>query len=238
VSEAVEFASVWAPLLSDVDREVINRAGYGQPVGFGERPALVLIDFQHAYVGIDAPILEQIASWPTAGGAGAWRAVRAVQPVLAAARAAAVPVLFTRIAYTLDDVSPFSSKRGAPDYFLLGHRGTEIVDELAPEAGETLVTKPAASAFYRTDFDERIRDLEVDSLVVAGLSTSGCVRSTVVDASARGYRVAVVADAVADRVELSHRVTLLDVWMKYGDLVSAVAVAAHFETLAATGAPS
>jgi nicotinamidase-related amidase len=231
MTEENAFSSAWEPLMTAIDREVIARAGYGRPVGIGERPALVLIDFQHAYVGLDQPILDQLDIWPTAGGAVAWQAVRVVQPVLAAARVAAIPVFFTRIAYADSDASPFAAKRGAPEYFALGSLGTKIVDELAPLDTELVVTKPAASAFFGTTFDEQLRALDIDTLIVAGLSTSGCVRSTIVDASARGYRVALVADAVADRIELSHRVTLLDVWMKYGDLVSSDEVLANLEHL-------
>lgn len=235
MTEANAFSSAWEPLMTSVDREVIARAGYGRPVGIGERPALVLIDFQHAYVGLDQPILDQLDTWPTAGGAVAWQAVRTVQPVLAAARSAAIPVFYTRIAYAESETSPFAAKRGAPEYFTLGNLGTEIVDELAPLDSEVVVTKPSASAFFGTTFDEQLRARDIDTLIVAGLSTSGCVRSTIVDASARGYRVALVADAVADRIELSHRVTLLDVWMKYGDLVASDEVLAHIEDLARSG---
>jgi maleamate amidohydrolase len=92
---------------------------------------------------------------------------------------------------------------------------------LIPRDDELIVTKQGASAFFQTGLHEYLQARDVDTLLIAGLSTSGCVRATVVDGAAYGYRVAVIVDAVADRIQLSHRVTLLDIWMKYGDLMSA-----------------
>lgn len=230
VSEA---RRAWEALLSSQDREVIARTAYGQFQGWGERPALVLVDFQYAYLGLDEPILDQLDKWPTAGGDGAWRALRTVLPVVATARSAGVPVICSRIGYPPEEAltNPFSTKRGAGGLFVLGGEGTELPEELRLREGEILLTKTGASAFYGTDLEQVLARKGVDTLLVAGVSTSGCIRATVVDSAARGFRTIVIADGVADRIELSHCVTLFDIWMKYGDLVTAAEAVDHLASL-------
>ena len=95
-----------------------------------------------------------------------------------------------------------------------------------------LDTKTAASAFHATGLERYLREQGVDTLLVAGLSASGCVRATVVDAASYGYQTAVIVDAVADWIQLSHTVTLLDLWMKYADLLSARGAVAYLEARA------
>lgn len=209
--------------LTSQDRAVIKAAGYGRERGLGRRPALVLVDFQRAYLGADRPVLDQLGEWPTGGGAAAWQALRAALPLLAAARESGVPTVLTRIAYPPghEGGSVFVAKRGASSTFVEGQPGTELASTLGQDSRDVVVTKQAASALFGTGLEERLARLEVDTLVVAGLSTSGCVRATVVDAASHGYRVAVVPEACADRLALSHGVSLLDLCMKYADLLPA-----------------
>jgi maleamate amidohydrolase len=221
----------WIPRsdLGEVDLAVIARAGYGRPLALGKRPALVLVDFQHNYLGADRPILEQLDMWPSGGGADAWRALESARRLLLGARGAMIQVVYTRIAYTAADLSSnaFALKRGNDSAFLEGSPGTLIADEIRPQPGDLVLTKGAASAFFDTTLHEHLAGLGVDTVLVAGLSTSGCVRATVVDAAALGYRTAVVVDAVADRVRYSHRAALLDMWMKYAELLTAEEAAAY-----------
>lgn len=213
----------WRDLLTEQDVAVVEQAGYGRPIAPGRRAALVLVDFQRAYVGDDVPILDQLDRWPSAGGSSAWAALDRARMVIDAFREAGLPVIFTRVGYTADDAAsnPFTSKRGGGSGFVLGTSGTEIVLDMRD--GETLITKTAASAFYGTEVDEILAANGVDTLVVCGLSTSGCVRATAVDGAARGFRVYVVADACGDRIETSHDIALFDVWLKYGAVVTAEA---------------
>jgi maleamate amidohydrolase len=229
----------WEFHLTPQDLEVITLAGYGKDVSLGERPVLILVDFQHAYLGDDRPILEQLGSWPSAGGAGAWRALRAALPLLHAARSASLPIVFSRIAYPAaqEQSNPFVSKRGNSNGFIIGQKGAELAEELRPEASEYLLTKTAASVFYETALDEIIAKHSADSVVVCGLSTSGCVRATVVDAAARGLRVAVAADASADRITASHELALFDIWLKYGAVRSTKELATQLLARAAVSPP-
>lgn len=229
-----DLSRAWRRRLSPTDLQVVDRAGYGRTIEPGARPALIVVDFQYAYVGDDKPILDQIEEWPTAGGQGAWDALRRAMPVLEAARAAGAPIVFSRIGYDHDDTTTntFASKRGSAVTFALGHRGTELVETLGRRDGEVLLTKTAASVFYGTQMDQFLEDRHVDTLLVCGLSTSGCVRATVVDGAARGYRMITVADCVADRIVASHETALFDIWLKYGSLLSSDAAVAYLSSVA------
>lgn len=216
--------------MTETDREVIRRAGYGRPRGLGERPALVVIDPQWNYLGCDRPILDQLDEWPSGVGAAAWRAVPRIQGLLAAARRAGVPVIFTRqVARDLafDGFAAKAARDGAN--YLDGAPGTAIVEALAPRPGEPVVDKAYASAFYGTPLLSILVKLQADTLIVAGGTTSGCVRAFCVDAVSRGFNVGVAADAVFDRIEASHRIALLDLWMKICDLLTAEAAARYLE---------
>ena len=102
----------------------------------------------------------------------------------------------------------------------MGRMGTEIVEAVAPLEDELIIDKPYASAFWGTPLLTYLVQLQADSILVAGVSTSGCVRATAVDAITRGFRTAVIWDGVADRVQISHKAALLELWMKYTDLMS------------------
>lgn len=212
---------VWDDVLSSVDREVIRRVGYGKPRGLGERPALLIIDPQYNYMGADKPILDQIEEWPSGVGGSAWRAVERLQPLVNAFREKKHPVIYTRQVQKDLAFDGFSAKavRDSSEY-LEGAKGTSIVDCIAPQEGDLVIDKSYASAFYGTVLLSVLIKLKVDTLVVTGGTTGGCVRATCVDAISRNFDVAVVEDCVYDRIGVSHKVALLDLWMKYCDVMS------------------
>ena len=215
----------WRNLIEGADEEAVV-VRYGQTLGLGKRPALLMIDFQIAYMGRNAPLLPQLAEYPASSGDKAWNAFAKAMDVLAAARLMKLPVYVTRVAFDPKAESgvSFAGKRSMPSSFEIGSEYTQLPEELRLREGEELVNKSGASAFYGTNLDAFIAEHEIDSLMVTGLSTSGCVRSTVVDAAARRIKPTVVVDAVGDRLSISHRVALLDIWMKYGDLCTSAAV--------------
>lgn len=212
---------VWDDLLTPTDREVIRRGGYGKPRGLGERPALLIIDPQYNYLGADEPILEQIAKWPSGVGDSAWRAVERLKPLIDAFRENKRPIIYTRQVQKNMAFDGFAAKavRSSSQY-LEGSRGTAIVDEIAPQEGDVIINKSYASAFYGTPLISVLVKLAVDTLIVTGGTTGGCVRATCVDAVSRSFDVAVVEDCVYDRISVSHKLALLDLWMKYCDLIS------------------
>lgn len=223
----------WDALLSETDRRVIENGGYGKPRGLGRRPVLMVIDCQYNYIGDDRPVDDQQDRWPAGGGSAAWAAVRTISDIVQSVRGAGVPVIFTRNVQkkTLRFDSFSAKSTWDKSRTLDGDPGTEIVAELAPELEDIVVDKSYASAFYGTPLATYLVGLEADTLVMTGVSTGGCVRATVVDAVTRGYRAAVVADAVADRIDVSHKVALLDMWMKYADLTDSTAVRDYFGSL-------
>lgn len=213
--------SVWSDLLTDTEREVIRRGGYGKRRGFGQNPALVIIDCQYNHVGGDKPILDQIAEWPSGAGTAGWDAVRHIEPVLAKARERGAPVIYTRYCHSAQGArfDAFAKKRGKDvSAFTDGAPGTRIVEPLTPREGELVVEKVHASAFYGTALTSYLIGMGIDTLLVTGLSTSGCVRATVVEAVSMNFNVGVLADCVADRIPASHKASLLDLWMKYADV--------------------
>ena len=212
---------IWDDILTPTDREVICRGGYGKPRGLGDHPALVIIDPQYNYAGADKPILEQIADWPSGVGESAWRAVERLKPLIHAFRERKRAILYTRQVQKSIAFDGFAAKavRSSSQY-LEGAKGTSIVDEIAPQEGDFVIDKSYASAFYGTPLLSVLIKLKVDTLIVTGGTTGGCVRATCVDAISRDFDVAVVEDCVYDRISVSHKVALLDLWMKYCDLIT------------------
>ena len=219
----------WDGLLTEADHQIIRNGRYGRTRGFGAWPALLLIDLQHNYLGADEPILDQQDRWPAGGGRAAWDAVRNVLPLIDVCRVEQVPIIYTRnVQRQTTRFDAISGKAGWDHSMTIdGHIGAEIVDQVRPENGELVVDKAYASAFYGTPLTSYLFGLGIDTVLLAGVSTSGCVRATAVDAAMRGLNVGVIIDAVADRLALSHVASLLDLWMKYADLVTSDQAAAY-----------
>jgi maleamate amidohydrolase len=213
--------SFWGDLLIGDDKEVLRQGGFGKPRGLGERPALLVIDPQMNYMGDRVPILDQLKEFPTGCGEKSWQALENSLPVLSKFREAKLPVIFSRnvAKYLSFDNFATKSTRDRSNY-VEGHPYTELVPEVNLQPNEFVVDKGYASVFQGTPLVNYLNRLKVDTLIVCGGVTSGCVRSTVVDAASLNYHVAVLYDCVFDRVELSHRVGLLDMWMKYADLIN------------------
>lgn len=228
---------VWEDSLSPVDRLVIEKGGYGQKRGFGQKPALVIIDVQHNYVGENVPIEAQLDRWPSGGGENAYAAIEKIKLLRQAAADAGIPVIFTRnvqkktIAF---DSFATKAKRDNSKY-IDGRPETQIIAELAPGDNDLIVDKSYASVFFGTPFISYLIKLGVDTLILVGGSSSGCVRATAVDAVTHNYNVGVVADAVYDRIQLSHKAALLDLWMKYCDVPSTDETVDYFNSLTQRG---
>lgn len=215
-------ARIWEDLLSDVDRLVIEKGGYGKSRGLGRKPLLLIIDVQPNYVGEDVPIEQQLERWPSGGGALAWAAIRNIQRVREAARTAGVPVFYSRnVQKKTIAFDGFATKTNRDQSkYLEGRPETQIVPELAPADNELVIDKAYASVFYGTPLQSYLVKLGIDTIIIVGGSTSGCCRATAVDAVTRNYNVAMIEDSVYDRIQLSHKAALLDLWMKYCDVMN------------------
>lgn len=212
---------IWEDLLLGTDREVIKRGGFGKTRGLGSRPALLVIDPQPNYMGENKPILQQLERYPTGVGEKAWKSLENTIPVLNMFRERHFPVIFTRnvARYLMFDNFATKSNRDRTNY-VEGHPDTELVPQVNVQPSDIVVNKGYASAFHGTPLLSYLHRLDIDTLLVCGGTTSGCVRATVVDAASYNYRVGVMYECVFDRIELSHRTSLLDMWMKYADLLS------------------
>lgn len=228
--KVTDVTSAWDDILTDEDRQVIANAGYGKSRGLGESPLLMVIDCQYNYVGADEPVEQQQDRWPAGGGQAAWAAVRVLATLLDSARRSQIPMLYTRtVQKRTIRFDSFAGKSSWDHSKTLDDAdGSRIVAEIAPLEDDLVLDKSYASAFYGTPLVNYLIGLGVDTLIIGGVSTGGCVRATAVDAVSRGFKVAVVADAVADRIVASHKVALLDLWMKYTDVIDSTTVLDYF----------
>jgi maleamate amidohydrolase len=223
----------WRPYdgyLSERDRRVLQASGYGRRGEPGRSPALLVIDVTYAFCGDrPEPILESIQRFRNSSGDAAWSAVGVIERLTAAARERGRPVIYTRGFRPSEGVPKgrWASKNQRAGEDTDAHH--DIVAEVAPQADDIVLAKAKPSGFFGTPLTSLLVDLGVDSLIVCGGTTSGCVRATVVDGFSHNYPVAVVAEATFDRLEASHAVALLDMDMKYADVVTA---AQAVETLA------
>lgn len=188
----------------------------------GRRPALLLVDMIEAFTDPASPL-----------GSDSDGVISACSQLLASFRARGLPVIYTTVVYSSDEQAPvFRARLPALDMLRRGSAAVRIDTRLAPEHGEVVIEKQYASAFFDTDLHVTLIDRGVDSLVVTGLTTSGCVRATVVDGLQSDFCVWVPREAVGDRNLEAHAANLHDLHAKYAEVVS---LDATLEALAATG---
>ena len=210
----------WDDIISDDEQKAYRAAGFGRPSGLGKRPALLIIDVQYRTTGtVSRPFWESLQEFPTSCGDVAWRAVSQIEKLLALFRERSWPVLYPHVSPKQGfDGGRLSDK--VPAIMTIGQKGYEFVREIAPQDGDILLPKKHPSAFFGTPLASYLINLQADTLIVTGCSTSGCVRGSVVDAFAYNFRVAVPHDAVYDRSATSHAVNLFDMSEKYADVMS------------------
>lgn len=231
-------AKPWDDFLTERDRTVMAAAGYGQHMGFGKRPAVVVIDVNYNFCGDRRePILDAIRRWPNSCGESAWDAVGHIAQLLKAARGKGIPVVYTTGGFRADgwDYGSWKWKYGrAREEYAAPARnrnGNDIVEEIAPQPSDIVLGKLKPSAFHGTPLAAHLNLLGADSLVLCGGSTSGCVRATVLDAFSDNYKVAVAHDACFDRSEVSHAINLMDMDAKYADVLPTSEIVDHLSTL-------
>lgn len=193
------------------DTDLFRTRGFGKKLGFGDRPALIIVDLVKAFTTPDLPLGSDLTSQ-----------IAASNRLIAAARVAELPVIFTTVAYDdpqLRDAGLWLYKQSGAHTQKADGTGIAVDDRLKREDGDQMLRKKFASIFFGTDLVSRLTFLRVDTLVFAGCSTSGCIRSSVVDAIQYGFRPMVVAEAVGDRSQSAHDQSLFDIDAKYGDVI-------------------
>jgi maleamate amidohydrolase len=197
-------------------------AAFGGKAGFGRAPALVLIDFVEAYFAPESPLYADVED-----------ALASALRVREAARAAGIPVTLTNVVYHPGgiDGGRFFEKVRALSAFEAGNPMGAWPKGLVPHADEIVLTKQYPSAFFGTSLASTLTARGIDQVILTGLSTSGCVRASCVDAVSHGFRTAVVADACGDRHPGPHAANLFDMNAKYADVVGEGEAIAFLEAL-------
>ena len=215
----------WDNFLTERDKQVFAAAGYGKRQGYGKNPAVIVVDVNYNFVGDEPePILDSIKKYRNSCGEEGWQGVYHTQRLLEAAREKGVPVFYSsapprQISLNVGRWAGKNS-RNDEDFTNQGNDGNEIVREIAPQPGDIVILKDKPSVFFGTPLASYLTELQVDTLIVTGTTTSGCVRATVVDAFSYNYKVAIVEECTFDRGQASHEINLFDMQAKYADVVS------------------
>ena len=205
------------------DIALYRAQSFGGTVGIGARPALCIVDFVNGFV--DPNIF---------GGGNIRTAVANTVGLLAAARRCGLPVAFSRVVFAEDGSDDCAFVRKVPALAKLTEHAEsgQIVPELQPLPDELILRKTQPSAFFGTGYAERLQQQGVDTVIIAGCTTSGCVRASVVDSMSYNFRTIVARDCVGDRSLAAHDANLFDMEQKYADLMDSAAIIASLRAVA------
>lgn len=225
---------IWDDFIPREVKELYQEVGLGGRMGFGKRPALLLIDMLYNSMGNQPePVLQSIKKYPHSCGEYGWETVAKAKELLTLARRKKIPVV-----YTVQEKEPFekglwklkmSSTMSAS--VTAGQKGTQIIAELAPQENEIIVKKKNPSAFFGTSLVSYLNQLQIDTLIVVGGATSSCVRATALDARQYNYYTILVEECIFDRHPFIHAVTLFEIDAKLGDVVQLDEVKDYLENL-------
>jgi maleamate amidohydrolase len=238
-------ARIWEAFLTERDKAHLAIVGERPRIGFGQRPALVLIDNYRGVLGdYPAPILEHMKKWPSSTGEEGWEAIEYTQRLLDLAREVGIPVV--HVTGNTEPIVPWARgsrgygrrKAGTPEERARMARNTEFPDELAPVEGEPVIRKSSPSAFWGTPLAGLLIALGVDTVIACGESTSGCLRASVVDGTTNRFRMIVPEETAYDRHQATHAINLFDMNQKYADVLPTADVLDYLRTLKADAAPS
>ena len=234
---------VWDGFLTEQDRRHLTLHG-PRRIGFGTRPALLLIDlYRWAFGDKPEPLIEAAKTWPGSCGLAGWRAIPHLQALLRASREAGLPIVHITGLDQSAVVGWSATWGNSPNADIDAEardrrrRRWDIIDEVAPLPGEAVLRKSSPSAFWGTPLVGHLQYLDVDTVITCGESTSGCVRASVVDGCTYRYRMIVVEECVFDRHEASHAINLFDMHQKYADVLPLAEVLEHLSRRASSARP-
>lgn len=216
---------VWEDYITGRDKLVFEAAGYGKKGGFGQSPALLVVDVNYNFVGDrPEPILESIKRFRNSCGEEGWAAVAKIREIIESAREKKVPIIYSTGDRRPDgfDLGRWTSKnyRALEQTGLEGHLGTQIVKDIEPKSEDILISKKKPSCFFGTMLMSYLNDMRIDTLLITGTTTSGCVRATVLDAFSYNFRIGIIEECTFDRGQASHAINLFDMNAKYADVIS------------------
>ncbi len=214
--------AVWDDLISQEDLGVYERKGLGKTREFGKRPAVLVVDMINCFVNDD-----QTLGYSKTGK----KATLAIKRLIDKARPLNVPIIYTTSQLFKNPAERGLWKSGDGKKFFAKEDACDVVEEIKPEADDSLIAKLRPSAFWGTELLSLLIYHQVDTLIVTGMVTSGCIRATVVDAFSYNYIAIIPEECVADRNQISHKVNLFDMQMKYADVISLDKVISYLESL-------
>ncbi|MGH3106767.1 MAG: isochorismatase family protein [Rubrobacteraceae bacterium] len=208
--------------MSDESREIYERARLGQSVTLGARPAVLVVDFSRGFTDPESTMGSELT-----------REVEATNRLLVAAREREIPVIFTTIGFEPNqkDGSLWLEKAPGLGELIIGSMWVEIDPRLGRRDEETVILKKGASAFFGTNLPSILVSQGVDTIVMCGATTSGCIRATAVDLLQYGYPTLVPRECVGDRAQAPHEANLVDIQAKYADVVSIEDALAYIESV-------
>lgn len=211
----------WRDLIPEEVREVYRGAGFGGRLGFGMRPALIVIDMQVAQIGDKPePVLDSVRKYPLSAGEAGWAALGKIKELLTVAREAEIPILYTLIEHEPFDRGLWKSKMPASAKPAeTAFQAKAIVKEIAPQEGDVIIRKKRSSAFFGTPLLSYLHQMEVDTLLIIGCTTGSCVRATVLDASQNNFYPLIVEECVFDRSSIMHAFNLFEMETKWADVL-------------------
>jgi maleamate amidohydrolase len=214
----------WDGLYGADELEVWDAGGYGARAGLGQDPAVLVIDPVRAFCGYRGKEhLDSVRRFRQSCGPYAWQAIPHIQRLLAAGRARGFPVIFTRAALLPPELRGSRRRKNSRvgrEPAEIAREGHEYPPEIAPLDGELIIEKTKPSVFFGTPLLNHLQMYGVDHLLVAGTTTSGCVRASVYDAFSLNFSITIPYECVFDRFITSHRVNLFDMNSKFADVVS------------------
>jgi maleamate amidohydrolase len=207
----------------ETTREIYERARLGQSVTLGTRPAVLVVDFSRGFTDPESTL-----------GSDLTREVEATNRVLAVARERGIPVIFTTIGFepNLKDASLWREKLPALEELIVGSKWVEIDPRLERREDETVILKKGPSAFFGTNLPSVLISQGVDTVVLCGATTSGCIRASAIDLLQYGYPTLVPGECVGDRAQEPHEANLVDIQAKYADVVSVEGALSYLESTA------
>lgn len=210
----------WRTVMPEKDRQIYEAAGFGEALEFGRSPAVMIIDVVGSFAApAGSDIFESIKEYRTSCGENGVQAIEHMARLLDVARGNDVPVVYTK-GNVVDKYYSGDSVKGTKPEDVDHIYGAPIVPAIAPRETEYVVEKAKASAFFGTPLSSYLQREGIDTLLVCGTSTSGCVRASVVDAFSHGYKVFVIEECVFDRSDMSHAVNLFEMNAKYASVIS------------------
>jgi maleamate amidohydrolase len=216
--------------VSDEPREIYERARLGQSVTLGERPAVLVVDFSRGFTDPECTM-----------GSDLTQEVEATHHLLVTAREKEIPIIFTTIGFepNLKDGSLWLEKAPGLGDLIVGGKWVEIDPRLERREEETVILKKGASAFFGTNLPSILVSQGVDTVIMCGATTSGCIRATAIDLLQHGYPTLVPRECVGDRAQGPHEANLVDIQAKYADVVPIEDALAFLESVKQkAGAPT